>query len=148
MKASKLTVYNHQHERKVAVRWIQKVARRSLPDVLKAATSPDAALLSLREVEVSIVSDEAIARVHGDFLDDPTPTDVITFHHGEIIVSADTAARQGGEHRQDTDMELALYVIHGLLHLAGWNDEDPGEQERMHRLQERILKAAAGACTE
>lgn len=145
MKPPKLTVYNHQRGHKTAVRWIQKVARAALPDVAKAAKSPESPLLALQEVEVSIVSDNEIARVHADFLGDPTPTDVITFHHGEILVSADTAARQGAEHGQDIDRELALYVIHGLLHLAGWEDEDPEEQRQMHRLQERILAVAVVA---
>ena len=108
---------------------------------MKAAKATDAPLLVLPEIEVSVVSDDEIARVHGDFLGDATPTDVITFHHGEILVSADTAARQGAEHGQDIDTELALYVIHGLLHLAGWEDDDPDEQKAMHRVQDEILAA-------
>lgn len=110
---------------------------------MSAAKSPDAPLLTLPEIEVSIVSDAEITRVHADFLSDATPTDVITFHHGEIIVSADTAARQGAEHGQPIDRELALYVIHGLLHLAGWEDEDAAEQKEMHRLQDSILDQVA-----
>ena len=143
MKPPKVAVFNHQHGHKTSARWIQKMARAALPDAMAAAKGDDAPLLSLPEIEVSIVSDDEIARVHADFLGDPAPTDVITFHHGEIIVSADTAARQGAEHDQDIDRELALYVIHGLLHLAGWNDEDTAEQKQMHALQEEILDKAA-----
>ena len=145
MKLAKLTVYNHQRGHKTSARWIQKVARAALPSCMEAAKSAAAPLLSLAEIEVSIVSDDEIARVHADFLGDATPTDVITFHHGEIIISAGTAARQGAENRQDIDRELALYVIHGLLHLAGWQDDDPEEQRQMQRLQESILDAAAAA---
>lgn len=145
MKVPKLTVFNHQRAQKVATRWIQKVARIAMLACMKAARSPNAPLLSLKEVEVSVVCDDAVARVHASFLDDATPTDVITFHHGEIIVSADTAARRGPEHGQDIDRELALYVVHGLLHLAGWNDEAVAEQKEMHGLQEQILAVAAAA---
>lgn len=141
-KPPKLTVFNHQRTQKVTARWIQKIAKLALPDAIKAARENEAPLLSLGEIEVTVVSDEDIGRVHADFLDDPEPTDVITFHHGEILVSADTAARRGPEHGNDIDRELALYVIHGLLHLAGWNDEDPDEQTEMHALQEKILAAA------
>lgn len=143
MKPPKLTIYNHQRAQKIAARWIQKVARAALPSCMGAAKSPDAPLLTLPEVEVSVVSDAEITRVHAGFLGDATPTDVITFHHGEIIVSADTAARQGAEHGQPIDRELALYVIHGLLHLAGWEDEDAAEQREMHRLQDSILDQVA-----
>lgn len=145
MKPPKLTVFNHQREQKVATRWIQKVARIAMPGCMKAARLPAAPLLSLEEIEVSVVSDDEITRVHASFLDDATPTDVITFHHGEIIVSADTAACRSPEHGQDIDHELALYIVHGLLHLAGWNDEDMAEQKEMHRLQEQILAAAVAA---
>ena len=144
-KPPKLTVFNHQRAQKVAARWIHKIAKLALPDAIKATRNNEAPLLSLGEIEVSIVSDEEIGRVHAGFLGDPEPTDVITFHHGEILVSADTAARRGPEHGNDIDRELALYVVHGLLHLAGWDDEDPAEQQAMHALQEKILNAATNA---
>ncbi len=116
-----------------------------MPLCLMAAKSPDAPLQSLGEIEVSIVSDRAITKVHGDFLNDPSPTDVITFPYGEIITSAETAARQGAEHGEPLDRELARCIIHGLLHLAGWDDHDRVERQRMHREQERILKTACRA---
>ena len=105
-----------------------------------AAKSPEAPLVSLPEIEITIVDDADIARVHGDFLDDPTPTDVITFHHGEILISAETALRQGREHGQSLDHEAALYLVHGLLHLAGWDDHEETEAREMARLQEGILR--------
>ena len=73
------------------------------------------------------------------FLDDPTPTDVITFDHGEILVSADTARRQASEFGNAPDRELALYIIHGLLHLAGYRDKSPEEFEVMKAAQEEVL---------
>lgn len=142
MKLPKLTVFNHQRARKTATRWIQKAAREALPDVVRNAKAAGSVILGLAEIEVSIVTDEEITRVHADFLGDATPTDVITFHHGEILVSADTAARQGVAHGQGIDRELALYVVHGLLHLAGWDDHDADEQRAMHALQEELLANA------
>jgi probable rRNA maturation factor len=91
------------------------------------------------EIEVSLVSDEAIARVHGEFMDDPTPTDVITFHHGEILVSVETARREGPGHGNTAEEETLLYIIHGLLHLNGYTDLREPDRSVMHRLQERIL---------
>ena len=60
----------------------------------------------LEAVEISTVSDESIAHVHREFMGDPSPTDVITFHHGEIIVSLDTAQRQAAENGEPYEREV------------------------------------------
>ena len=80
-----------------------------------------------------------LARAHADFLGDPTPTDVITFQHGEILISTETAIRQAAEHSHPPLRECALYLIHGLLHLHGHEDHEPAEAEAMKETQERIL---------
>jgi probable rRNA maturation factor len=135
-----LRLYNHHPTARGAPLplW-RRVAKRALTKVQAEAASPDAPLLHLEEVEFSFVTDDAIATVHGDFMNDPTPTDVITFHHGEVLISLDTAKRQGAEHGQPWEKETALYVIHGLLHLAGWDDREEEERKNMHSVQERIL---------
>ena len=142
MPLPKLRIYNRQKVHALSLPWLRRIGKAALPACLAAAKSPEAALVSLPEIEITIVDDADIARVHGDFLDDPTPTDVITFHHGEILISADTALRQGREHDQSLDHETALYLVHGLLHLAGWDDHEETEAREMARLQEGILRAA------
>lgn len=121
-------------------------AKRALPLCLANANmvatgseSARAPLGRLQLVEISVISDQAIAAVHGDFMDDPTPTDVITFHHGEILVSLDTARARAKELQEPVLRELLLYVIHGLLHLNGHDDREPADRERMHRIQDKIL---------
>lgn len=136
-----VTIYNRQRSQRCNLPWLRKAIARAVPACLLHLKSSDAPLASLTEVEASIVSDKAIAKVHADFLDDPTPTDVITFHHGEIIVSADTAAREGPVHSLSFDQELCLYLIHGLMHLAGWDDYEPEEAAEMKRRQEAVLAA-------
>ena len=119
-------------------------ARQALPACLAnpapAESGSPALLGELPLVEISIITDEAIAAVHADFMDDPTPTDVITFHHGEILISADTAQARANELGQPVLRELLLYVIHGLLHLNGYEDHDEGERRQMHEIQDRILQ--------
>jgi probable rRNA maturation factor len=134
-----LEIFSHQEQHHLDLVWLTERACAALPWCLEVKKAVDAPLAMLSEVEVSIVSDAEIARVHDEFMDDPTATDVITFHHGEIIVSADTAARCGPEHGLTLHHELLLYVIHGLLHLAGWDDHDEAERTLMHGHQERIL---------
>lgn len=140
-----ISLHNRQRAHKPDLRWLRAAAEAALPLCRLAAKSPEVPLLSLGEIEVSIVSDKAIAKVHGDFLNDPSPTDVITFPYGEIIVSADTAARYCQAGREALDRELARYMIHGLLHLAGWDDHSSQERRKMHQTQERVLNVVAGA---
>jgi len=140
MPLPKLRIFSRQKAHPIPLPWLRRIGKAALPACLAAAKSPEVPLVSLPEIEITLVDDSDIARVHGDFLDDPTPTDVITFHHGEILVSTDTAARQGQEHGQDIARETALYIVHGLMHLGGWDDHEPAEAAQMARLQEQILK--------
>ncbi len=140
-----IAVYQRQRRHKVDLKWLRKAVVKALPLCMERVKAPTAPLLSLPEIEASIVTDKMIGQVHADYLDDPTPTDVITFHHGEIIVSADTAAREGPVHGLSLDAELLLYLIHGLMHLGGWDDHEPGEAARMKELQEGILQAVVRA---
>ncbi len=129
---------DHQQQVDVDVERVCAAANKALP-LCSALALEGAALLGLERVEVAVVSDSAIATVHGEFLDDPTPTDVITFDHGEILVSAETAAARAPEFGHSSDRELALYVVHGLLHLAGFGDSSAGEFQRMRKMQEEVL---------
>ena len=119
---------------------LEQIGRHALPACLAAALPSENVLADLSEIEVTLMTDPEIATIHGEFLDDPTPTDVITFHHGEILISLDTAARQTPTHGLSLPDETALYLIHGLLHLAGWDDHDPAAAAAMATLQQTILQ--------
>lgn len=139
--SAQVQIYNRQRKHRCQLAWLRTAINKAVPLCLQHLKAPDAPLAQLPEIEISIVTDAAIAKVHGEFLDDPTPTDVITFHHGEIIVSADTATREGPVHGLSFDHELGLYMIHGLMHLAGWDDHEPAEAAEMKRRQEAVLAA-------
>lgn len=104
------------------------------------------------ELSLVFLTDPALAQLHADFLADPSTTDVITFEGdasfgsaGEICVSADTAAAYARQHGRDFSAELTLYVIHGWLHLAGYDDLQPAKKRRMRAAEARaqgILTAA------
>lgn len=120
---------------------VETAVRKSLPEVM-AASLDDGVLQTLPEVSMVLVSDRRIAQIHAEFLDDPAPTDVITFLHGEIVISAETALREARERKIPPGEELARYAVHGLLHLAGWTDLTPHEAARMRSRQEKILRRA------
>lgn len=125
---------------------VKTAVQKSLPAVL-AASVDDGLLQTLSEVSLVLVSDRRIAQIHADFLDDPTPTDVITFLHGEIVISTESALREAQERIIPPGEELARYAVHGLLHLAGWTDLTAREAARMRTRQEKILRRALrGLC--
>ncbi len=139
-----IELYPHTECDDLDLDWLTAKAREALPLCLKSTGSEAPVLQGLGEVEVSIVSDQTIGEVHGQFMDDPTPTDVITFHHGEILVSIDTARREGPEHGLDAQKETLLYIIHGLLHLNGHTDLVEPDRANMHQCQDKILAAVTG----
>jgi probable rRNA maturation factor len=83
-----------------------------------------------------------MAAVHREFLQIRGATDVITFPTGEILVCPDVAIERAGEFGNEPTVELALYAIHGFLHLAGLDDLTPRDAGLMARVQERILKSS------
>lgn len=104
-------------------------------------------------VSVLITDDRRIAKVHKDFMNDPTPTDVISFgvpakspeskagYLGDVIASAQTAKRAAAEYGQTPAQELERYCVHGTLHLLGYDDHKPADHKEMHAAQEKYLAA-------
>ena len=132
-------VFNRQ--RKVALdrAELENFARNALP---LCARERGAGLTSLAEIGVVLVSDRKISELHWRFMQIDGPTDVITFQHGEIFISVETAQRQAKTHRTSLASELRLYVVHGLLHLQGFDDHRTGDRRRMFAAQERIVASA------
>jgi probable rRNA maturation factor len=94
----------------------------------------------LTAIEVVLVDRATMAQVHGSFLDDPTETDVITFPYGEILVCPIVAHDRASAYGLKTEQEVLLYALHGLLHLAGYDDTTPEAAKQMARAQSRLLK--------
>lgn len=104
-------------------------------------------------VSILLTDDAEIARVHGEFLGDPTPTDVISFllddedggpkgqqiGGAELIVSVETARRRAQEAGLPVRDEVALYVVHGLLHCCGYDDLRARERRRMRAAEREVL---------
>lgn len=107
--------------------------------------------LKSMEVSIAIVNDPTIHELNREHLDHDWPTDVISFVfefdeksrsvEGEIVASLDTATRlaeQAGWRKED---ELLLYIVHGLLHLAGLDDIEPDDQREMRNHEKACLIA-------
>lgn len=99
---------------------------------------------ALQELSIAIVDDAAIAAINQQFLNHTGPTDVISFDLddglGEIVVSAERACIVAKQLRRTPAAELALYLVHGLLHLAGLDDRTPAQRRAMRAAERRILR--------
>jgi probable rRNA maturation factor len=94
------------------------------------------------EILVVLVSDSRITDLHQRFMNEDGPTDVITFQHGEIFVSVPTAQRQAREYGTSTMQEVQLYLVHGLLHLRGFDDRTPALRANMRAAVRLVLRRA------
>jgi len=134
-----LTVSNRQRGIRINAPDLEEFGRRAL---LTCRETLNSRPLKLDEVAVVIVSDRRMAELHERFMHIAGPTDVITFQHGEIFISAETARRNARRFRNSLARELQLYLVHGLLHLHGLDDRTPRDSLRMNSLQSRILRKA------
>jgi probable rRNA maturation factor len=136
-----LELVNRQRKKRldlVSFRVFANSAMEKVSEIMRPVTLPE-------EIIVVFVSDARMARIHREFMGKDGPTDVITFRHGEIIVSVETAERQAKRYSTSYPRELRLYFVHGLLHLAGLDDLTEEGFERMAVAQEKIVQEAEGS---
>ncbi len=142
MSVPEIVVRNAQRKIRVSTTELQRFAERALRLCLVQPSPAVSELSQLGEVSVVLVSDRRIAALHEKFMNIAGPTDVITFQHGEIFISTETAQRQAEHFRTSADDELRLYVVHGLLHLHEFDDTSAVARKEMHAVQRRIYAAA------
>jgi probable rRNA maturation factor len=102
------------------------------------------------EISLAFVDDPTIHRLNKQFLEHDEPTDVLSFPlseprakklQGELVLGTEVALRQAQERGHTVHAELALYVIHGLLHLCGYDDHDEAAAEQMRQRERHYLAA-------
>ncbi|MDD5422952.1 MAG: rRNA maturation RNase YbeY [Candidatus Omnitrophota bacterium] len=103
------------------------------------------------ELEIVFLDNRAISSLNKKYKNRPRPTDVLSFRierlefgyrlfFGEIFISVDRAAENSIVFGTDVAEEVTLYVIHGVLHLFGYDDETTSDKARMSRKESSILK--------
>lgn len=131
--------------------WLQRVVEHTL--AVKDFNS---------EVELSLVVtvEETVQKLNRQYRGTDEPTDVLSFalierppgddtpfitppdgiiHLGEVVISYPQAARQAEENGQGTEQELALLIVHGVLHLLGYEHDEPAQEREMKALEQRVL---------
>lgn len=115
---------------------------RAIEAALRRFAAPSA------RIGLVLVDDERIAELNQRHLAHEGPTDVLTFDlrenlsgpiEAEIVVSVDTALRESRRRGHDLAAELALYAVHGTLHLLGLDDHAEANAKRMHEIEDDIL---------
>ena len=100
------------------------------------------------ELSLAFLSDAELASIHANFLADPTPTDVITFPGeaaeglaGEICVSVERAEMEAVARDELFARELTLYLVHGWLHLVGFDDMEDADRLLMREAERESMGA-------
>ncbi len=128
-----ITVSNLNKKHRINERFVGEIAH-SILRVLKKQNT---------ELEIIFLSDAAIKRVNEKYKRSNCATDVLSFDLGscgQILISSDMALRNSRVFNTPLEKELVLYVIHGILHLFGYDDEKPKARSRMFRKQDSILE--------
>lgn len=95
-----------------------------------------------KEISIYFVTEKQIAALHGQFFQDPTPTDCISFpldeHHlGEVFVCPSAAKSYAKKNPYE---ETALYIIHGILHLIGYDDLEEKTRRIMRKKEKSCMR--------
>jgi probable rRNA maturation factor len=129
----------------------------SMPDDTEADRLKDIARFVLESqaadgewtVAVALVCDDRLQQLHRDFMGVDEPTDVMTFplsvsggeQGGDIAISVDHALARGVEWGHSPAEEIEFLMVHALLHLMGWRDDDDAQRMAMLKRQEEFLRA-------
>jgi len=137
----KIEVRNQQRTIALKTVELQKHAQKAVAVCRRLFVKKGTELERLAEISILIVSDRRMAALHRKFMNLSGPTDVITFQHGEIFISAETALRNAQRFGNSLARELKLYIVHALLHLHGFDDRDVARARKMRRAEAKVLSS-------
>jgi len=159
----RIEVRNAQRRMRVSSRDVRNLLQRA-HDEMRPGAAGHPTYRDRAELAVGIVSSRAMRRLNLAHTGRDDVTDVLAFDYGvestpeeadpeeppggtgwsgEIVVCADRALERACEFGNTPGRELAVYLVHGLLHLLGMDDHDPADRERMRREESRLLDIAA-----
>ena len=145
MSVRTLTLRNRQRARPIEMRRVRAVLKTLLEEALEI---PD------YDLGVYLVADAEMTRVNEGYLQHAGTTDVITFDYnepgrtdwlcGELFVCVDEALRQARRFRVPWEREVLRYLVHGVLHLRGYDDLTPAKRRKMKLVENRLVKRLGG----
>jgi probable rRNA maturation factor len=137
-----LHLRNRQRDRRISIAFIRRLSTTLLEELLE---------LPEYELAIHFVSTRSIARLNEQFLQHAGATDVITFNlcanacrtkriAGEIFICVRVSLEQAKEFRTTWQAEIVRYIVHGILHLLGYDDLQPDKRREMKREENRLVK--------
>ncbi len=142
-----VAILNRQRRKQIDTRRLRQITLALLAELDLASA----------ELGIHLVGARAMARVNWQFLQHEGSTDVITFDHaegrrpagkrarihGELFVCVDDAVQQAGEFQTTWQSEVVRYVVHGVLHLLGYDDLKPDLRRKMKQVENRMVRRLA-----
>ena len=122
---------------------LEVFAQRALRECARIQRGRSKPRADLDEILILLISDRRMANLHRRFLNESGPTDVITFQHGEIFISVPTARRHARNFGTSLLHEIQLYIVHGLLHLHGFDDRTAAQQRQIRAAEATVLRRTA-----
>lgn len=143
----RLLLKNAQRAHSLRLSSLREAARTLLENLLE---------LPSYELAIHFIGSSRMAQMNKQFLDHEGSTDVITFDYregygepaktdlnGEIFISVPDAIAQSRIYKRPWEEELIRYMVHGVLHLRGFDDLEPAKRKKMKAAEERLLKKLA-----
>jgi probable rRNA maturation factor len=141
-----LVLRNRQRARRVDTRYLRRIIRALLQNELPSARF---------EIGIHLVDEWEIIHLNEMYLKHAGPTDVISFDYGsdattgviagEIFVCVPVAVSQARRFRETWQSELVRYIVHGILHLRGYDDQGAPARRKMKAEEDRVVRLVAGA---
>jgi probable rRNA maturation factor len=141
VKKPELYLKNRQRAQRVDLRLLRKI----ITFLLRQEINVNEYILG-----VHLVNDKEITLLNETHLQHAGATDVITFDYseegcpalliGDVFICVEEAARQAGRYRTDWQTEVVRYMVHGILHLLGFDDQTAAERRKMKREEDRFVR--------
>jgi probable rRNA maturation factor len=133
-----ISARNVQRRYRVASREARKVAGLLMDELLE---------IEAYDLSILFVNEARMAQLNKTHLQHEGPTDIITFDYctpallqGELVICPAVASEHAQKYRSSLGRELARYIIHGVLHLRGFDDQTPAARRKMKREENRLLQ--------
>ncbi|MEP0861893.1 MAG: rRNA maturation RNase YbeY [Ignavibacterium sp.] len=124
----------------------KKISKKKLHHFLKLILED--LKLSLYSLDLNFINSDKIREINKQFLSHDYSTDIITFNYsdnknridGEIFISVDDATENAAKYKVSYLEEIGRLIVHGVLHLIGFDDLTPGERKKMKNQENRLIK--------
>jgi len=134
VKKIRVLLYNRQRDVKFSLPSVRAIIKAIL----------DFKSIACKECSFYFVTERAISDIHCRFFNDPSPTDCITFPLdeeilGEVFICPKTALAFIRNHGGCLSQEIALYIVHGILHLIGYKDKTSPQRKVMRQKEKECI---------